>query len=175
MNTEIDTDRNKVLKQNIFFSFSSSVFMKTSMLLSLLFSGQKFSEKILALQIFISSLSDATGDAYSLTMANASSNLTELNYDSYIEFIYSFLAKLSVGLIHLFLYSIGVKSTTISIIDIITYSGIIISSVWLILEKRYEDEFKLRDKLNTFITILLIGFLLLAFVVILSGFLSDQL
>jgi hypothetical protein len=176
MNSNRDVkQREQVLQQNILFSFSSGVFMKTSMLLSLLFSGEKFSDKLLAIQVLISSISDASGDAYSLAMANASSNLSTFDMGSLTEFIYSFLAKSSVGIIHLILYLIGFKSSTISAIDIITYIGLIIMTTLLILEKQYNKEMDYRKHLRIILQMIIIGILLIGFVVGLSNIITTRL
>jgi hypothetical protein len=132
-----DKTEHQLRLQNIFFSFSSSVFMKTGQLLGLFLSGDDTSARQLAIQIFITSLSDATGDAYSLSVANTSSNLETYDIKALINFFLSFISKFLTGLIHVFLYSLGIPVKYILIVDFIMFYFTIGVSAYLI--KKNQD------------------------------------
>lgn len=118
--------------QNVFFSFSSSVFMKTGQLLALYLSGTDPSARQLAIQIFVTSLADATGDAYSLSVANTTSNLESYDIRAVINFMLSFISKFATGLVHVFLHLLGLPIQYILLIDLIVFYSTITISAYLI-------------------------------------------
>jgi hypothetical protein len=134
---EIHKQTEKLRLQNIFFSFSSSVFMKTGQLLATFLSGSEISARQLAIQIFVTSLSDATGDAYSLSVANTSSNLETYDVKALINFFLSFISKFLTGLIHVFLHSLGIPVKYILVVDLFLFYSTIGLSSYLI--KKNQD------------------------------------
>jgi hypothetical protein len=127
----------QVRLQNVFFSFSSSVFMKTGQLLGLFLSNDDISARQLAIQIFVTSLADATGDAYSLSVANTTSNLETYDIKAMINFFLSFISKFATGLIHVILYSLNIPVKYILAVDLIMFYSTITLSSYLI--KKNQD------------------------------------
>ena len=127
----------KVRLQNVFFSFSSSVFMKTGQLLALVLANDKSSARELAIQIFVTSLADATGDAYSLSIANTTSSLEEYDLKAFVNFLLSFSSKFITGIIHVILHMLGVPLYTIIMIDLVIFYSTIGLSAYLI--KKNQD------------------------------------
>lgn len=127
-----EQEEKRVRTQNVFFSFSSSVFMITGQLLALFLSGIEPSARQLAIQIFVTSLADATGDAYSLSTANTTSNLETYDIRVVINFFLSFISKFATGLIHVFLHALGVSVKHILIVDLVLFYITITASAYLI-------------------------------------------
>lgn len=98
----------KLSTQSAFFSFSSGVFLKSSKNIALYLSSSKLSPRHLAIDVFVTSLADAIGDAYSLAFSNTASNLQILDVNLLKNFIIAFFSKFSTGIIHSIFYFLNI-------------------------------------------------------------------
>jgi hypothetical protein len=113
--------QDKLSTQTTFFSFSSSVFLKTSKNVALYISSKHFNSKHAVIDIFVTSLADAIGDAYTLTFSNTASNLQKIDINLIKNFFLAFISKFSTGIMHTIFYFLDIPIQYILALDLILF------------------------------------------------------